>query len=260
MRKIPGKMTKKILWLDETITDRRNLQSDIEKAQVDDSFTELFSRNILIDCVICVAIVGMLTGVEGGNSERCRRRRWNRVVLSHVRGKIDFNVQAIKTSDNVDRLSLSGSFQSCISDLLGEGLARTNSLKELSLFPSVLTRRGASTLAKGFSSNSSLEEIALSGSQLDYEFMRGIIDSLRHSPKIRSVRMDGCGLDDHQITELSGSLCFYRNLRELSLDRNFCLSMGVHRIARILSMGRLEKLNLSSKFLQMGIFVLTSPL
>ena len=142
-------MTKKILWLNETITDRRNLLSDIEKAQVDDSFTELFARHILIDRIVCAAIVGVLTGVEGGNGLRCRKRRWNRVVLSHVRGKIDSIVQAIMTSDNVDLLSLSGTFQSCFSDLLGEGLAQTNSLKELSLFPSVLTRHGASTLAKG---------------------------------------------------------------------------------------------------------------
>ena len=77
--------------------------------------------------------------------------------------------------------------------------------------------------------------------------MRGIIDSLQHSPKIRSVRMDGCGLDDHQIYRAVRFSFFLRNLRELSLDRNFCRSNGVDGIARILSMGRLEKLNLSSQ-------------
>ena len=128
-------MVTKILWLDESITIRRVLLAEIEKAQIDSSFTEIFVRDILIDYLIAAALVGVLTGGESGNSGRCQRRRWSRVALSHVRGKVDSIFETFLKTDNVDRLSLSGSFQTCASGLLGKWLARSTYLKELSLFP-----------------------------------------------------------------------------------------------------------------------------
>ena len=77
--------------------------------------------------------------------------------------------------------------------------------------------------------------------------MRRIIVGLQSSPRIHTIRMDGCGLVDHQINELSASLCNYKNLRELCLDRNSCQSTGMIGIGLILRKGNLEMLRLSAQ-------------
>lgn len=233
----------KSLCLDECM-DRVTLLANIELAQEDESITELFIRDILVDPLIAAALTGLLS----------LERFWERIVLYHVRAKVEKIVRAAMRMDNVECFRLAGLPQvnhSFIFDL-GDGISRSRRLKKLSLFPFELTANDATILAEGLEKNRTLEECNLGGFPLEIQSITAIARSLSLNKNFRVLRLDGCSLGDHHVVLLVSYLVNCNFLEELSLERNAFCSDGIHAIRTLLELNKVERLRLSYQRIPRG--------
>ena len=144
---------------------------------------------------------------------------------------IDVLAEVLQKSDVVEEINLM-----CNNITLAEGpftdaLAKSKTLKVLSLYSNQIGALGATRLAKALKVNQTLGQLFLEGNRLGDKRTQALASALTVNSSLQCLILRGNGIGDEGVEGLANSFLFNKSLRVVLLGENKLTNNGAQKLA-----------------------------
>lgn len=212
-----------------------------EDSNDDQATDELILREVDLDTEQVALFIDML------RSKSISSCKWKSIHISHCSGLVNDAIMTCVSSTNIPNLFLQQSvINAQTTYCLTYGLKYNKELLSLKLsipWDATTSRNLATSLARNFS----LQELSLENSTNFDEpgVVRNLSFGLRLNQHLQSLNLDGCYLQDEQVSSILLALDGHSSILRLSLKHNSCHDQGMAAIASLLHANQLQELDMS---------------
>lgn len=178
-------------------------------AKRDDDCRELELRDVDFDYDLSCLLIEVI-----------KAKKWRTIHLSSCQGLVNDIVTACM-SHEVGSFTLRSAVNVNTMNSLAYGLNYSKSLVALHLTVDINANQSGN-FARSVARNVCLEDLDLSGSTIDPQFIGNLGFALRINRTLKSLSFDGCHLEDSHLSSLLLALQDHPALKSLSLQQNCC--------------------------------------
>ena len=227
----------------DTITESQ-LLVQFWNAQHDPTCDSLVLKDIDFNVNLVSALIETLQSKDNGDG------LWKAVKVHNCfGGSVVYDVLwAICTYPQIQQFELNHSISSVGAPAFASmayALNYSKRLQSLTVRAKIIDSEAGNNLARGLARNTNVEVLDLGGSVLLSSAIGPLSFGLRLNRSLRTLKMDGCGLEDADMAIILRALQEHPQLKVLSITQNQCHDEGMGAIAALLHYNDLEELDMS---------------